>query len=883
MLAKNLTPRSSKTAKRTFEIIKKTEKNNLKKLNRSKTKTTTATPSSYMFELIHTSHPTLDLQYPSLTIRSSAGKRYVFGKMGEGLQRVFAENHYKLNQLQSFYLTGEMNWESIGGLPGVILTAADQGKTDLNIIYPSKIVNYLISSWRYFIFRFGMSIKTFDECKPQREENFTVTPIVVELVDDLENPSASSTISPSKITEQDNSRLKRLVSKMFPVTDKAKGMKDPSMDTNFNVELPQTATLHKQTVCYEIKFDQIRGRFDAAKAKELNIPNGKIRAEIARGKEVTLESGTIVKPEQVMGPTRSYLDVLVVDIPSNDYIPKLIEAFKNSDLNKIGFVYYFLDESVLINQELCDFMNLFNREHINHYVSHSKICTNDLTYIGAALSTIKLKLINKEVYNLPIENRVYSQDFYTTFNKKLPEFDEDSTLVQENETLPLKTLLPSDNVHVFQQKDTILLEPYIRDLETPKFAFSKASRETRRLNKLFTGLYPLLPSALRGKTPENFKDALGSEILKNNFNTKGKEKDVEIITFGTGSALPGKYRNVISTLIKVPYVDETTGQIENRNVLLDAGENTLGFIHRHFNSYDVKKMFKDLKMIYLSHLHADHHLGIISLLKEWYKHNKDDPEARIWFVTPWQYNRFIREWVGVENKDILNKMKYISCEHLIDWRFVRKESLPNSFESLDDAPATKKIKLDDQSSYRDWDTINELCESLKIAEFKTCKAIHCDWAYSSAITFRKSNVPEDVFKVAYSGDTRPNLKQFALKTGYKSDLLIHEATFEDILQQDAYDKRHSTISEVISVANQMKAKKVLFTHFSQRYPHLPNLKAIESNLDGEYCFAFDGTIINWNNFNHQSKTKDVLLRGFLPEESELENLFSESSDQEETP
>lgn len=43
-------------------------------------------------------------------------------------------------------------------------------------------------------------------------------------------------------------------------------------------------------------------------------------------------------------------------------------------------------------------------------------------------------------------------------------------------------------------------------------------------------------------------------------------------------------------------------------ILLDAGEGTCGQLHRFYGSetYDI---IKKLKAVYISHLHADHHIG----------------------------------------------------------------------------------------------------------------------------------------------------------------------------------------------------------------------------------------------------------------------------------
>ena len=80
------------------------------------------------------------------------------------------------------------------------------------------------------------------------------------------------------------------------------------------------------------------------------------------------------------------------------------------------------------------------------------------------------------------------------------------------------------------------------------------------------------------------------------------------------------------------------------------------------------------------------------------------------------------------------------------------------------------------------------------------------------------------FKVSYSGDCRPS-KAFA-EIGRHSTVLIHEATFDDELQGDADAKKHSTTNEAIGVAVAMRAKRLLLTHFSQRYQKMPIMEGL---------------------------------------------------------
>ena len=58
-------------------------------------------------------------------------------------------------------------------------------------------------------------------------------------------------------------------------------------------------------------------------------------------------------------------------------------------------------------------------------------------------------------------------------------------------------------------------------------------------------------------------------------------------------------------------------------------------------------------------------------------------------------------------------------------------------------------------------------------------------------------------------------------------MLIHEATFDDELQGDAKAKKHSTTSEALGVGLAMRARRVVLTHFSQRYQRIPVMESVD--------------------------------------------------------
>ena len=135
----------------------------------------------------------------------------MFGKVTEGAQRALTENKIRISKLENIFLTGELNWSSLGGLPGMILTIADQGKDKLILNYGSELIKYVVSTWRYFVFRFGISLDT-NISGQYKDKLITVNTINIK----QSVTKCNQTMGESSFGEKEQKLLNSIVSNMFP-------------------------------------------------------------------------------------------------------------------------------------------------------------------------------------------------------------------------------------------------------------------------------------------------------------------------------------------------------------------------------------------------------------------------------------------------------------------------------------------------------------------------------------------------------------------------------------------------------------------------------------------------------------------------------------------
>lgn len=562
-------------------------------------------------------------------------------------------------------------------------------------------------------------------------------------------------------------------------------------------KLPPT-TWCDEALSYVVRNHDVRGKFDPKKAADLKVRKGPDYARLTRGDSVESLDGKTVTPEMVLGPPRPGKGLAIIDLPSVEYVENLVnrpEWNSPAVTTDLEAFLWILGPGVGDHPKLREFVaKMPNAKHI---VSSSDYCPNYLSLPSVAGSSIRLARLKGDSYSIPFHDNV---------------------------TLPQ----PGTPTHGSEvAKQSVQSSPFepaepglVIDME-PKFEVNR-SEVMQRLNP--AEVVDKIPRAVEKRIDTIRKRMQKQEFLEKLENVRKDlpGQDAEIIALGTGSSTPSKYRNVSATLLKVPGYGY---------YMLDCGENTLGQMKRVFNPEELREVLRNLRMIWISHLHADHHLGTASLIKAWYRENypegtpsqgqyiEDDVskilnEKRLFVLAEEMMIGWLEEYAAVEDYGFgktvpLAAYPYIDNNNRILTSFVYRHtradgSYPGQMRDVG-KPSTTLLRFDDDNS----SLAAQLRAATGLQDFRTTRVSHCRGAMAASLVF------PDGFQVSYSGDCRPS--QSFTEIGKGSTVLIHEATFQDDMSQSAIAKRHSTTSEALEVGRRMQARTILLTHFSQRY------------------------------------------------------------------
>ncbi|ENN96513.1 ribonuclease Z [Methanocaldococcus villosus KIN24-T80] len=273
-----------------------------------------------------------------------------------------------------------------------------------------------------------------------------------------------------------------------------------------------------------------------------------------------------------------------------------------------------------------------------------------------------------------------------------------------------------------------------------------------------------------------------------------------MLTFlGTSAAVPTKRRNHIGIALKYD------GDV----FLFDCGEN----IQRQMLSTKVSPM--RIKSIFITHLHGDHILGLPGLLQSLAFMGRKNklkiygPEGIEDIVRmSLNFGYFVREYdievitVKTDNPKIIEKTEkyeiiaYPTKHSIESYGYIFKE--------------IKKPRLNPEKA-KEFGVRKEDFKKLKNGI--PVKSIYGLTVYPYQVLLP----PKKGMCLAYSGDTLPieDFGRYLKNLG--CDFLIHEATFDDNLKDEAIETMHSTIGDAVNIAKIAGVKVLFLTHISARY------------------------------------------------------------------
>lgn len=549
-----------------------------------------------------------------------------------------------------------------------------------------------------------------------------------------------------------------------------------------------------EAISYIVRSHPSRGAFDVTRARALGIEPGPAYSQLTAGQSVKNKDGEMISPDQVVGADRPGQGVAILDVPSVEYIEAIIKREELSSpevMTGIGAIVWMLGPGVLGHTALTEFMARL--DSVEHIISSMDTAPNRIANDSVAGQATRLSQVDPARYSTPIHNNlsVPQENLYRTGPKNAASLPPSTIAADRGMTLALM----------------------------PKFA-TKAETASPIFNPRFvqqgTAAEVLHQAEKARQAVQTDRSAIQSwaQMLA--------RPDTEITTLGTGSALPSKYRNVSATLVRVPGIG---------NYLFDCGENTLGQLSRVFRFEELVDILKNLRVIWISHLHADHHLGTASVIRAWYQlvHGRV-PQSQTLQESPENIDLSQYGLSVISHSGMLQWLKeYSTVEDFGYSRILPLQVTANDVRQTSTLSVLKSFGKDSRSSnvfnQQDYERLLGFCD------IQAARVAHCHGAMAVSITFPPSlSDPKGLkpLKVSYSGDCRPS-NHFA-KIGRDSTVLIHEATFDDELQGDARAKKHSTTSEALGIGAQMNAKAVVLTHFSQRYQKIPVLHTV---TDGE--------------------------------------------------
>lgn len=296
------------------------------------------------------------------------------------------------------------------------------------------------------------------------------------------------------------------------------------------------------------------------------------------------------------------------------------------------------------------------------------------------------------------------------------------------------------------------------------------------------------------------------------------------LTFlGTSSSRPTVRRGVSSLAV----------QREGDLHLFDCGEGTQRQMMRYGVGFSVRGIF-------LTHLHADHYLGLPGLVRTMTLQGRED-ELVVYCPSGTENDVRAIVLVGGDRLTFPLRVEGLEAGQAVEFDGYEVRSF-----RTDHSAASTGLALVEPDRLGRFDV--EKARAAGVPEGPLFGRLHRgeDVELPDGTMVRAADLvgqPRPGRRFVYSGDTRPCAGVREAARG--ADLLVHESTFTEEEKERAKETRHSTALEAGEVAAEAEVGRLVLTHFSARYSELPkrmvaeartafrNVKAAEDGLEIE--------------------------------------------------
>lgn len=793
---------------------------------------------------------------PSIIIVSPNGHKTLIN-CGEGCQRSFLESTDRVRSVNQICLT-HIGYTATGGLPGMILTSADAAQASANSLKDNRnskdqdscnkeIVGTLRLIGPHGLKEFIQSLRHF-----MRRDRF---PLI------LHEGAYHSVPRPGDGLNSRHGKGKG--KKRKKAGEDAAEEESASGDdlglfgiTSIPMKKNVQTFYGNETVSicsYLFTTMPIAGKFQIQKARELGIPSGPLYSQLKGGKSVTFKHpdhgrDVTIAPDEVLEGGSDGVAVAVIYCPDEDVLDQFCYNDSSGNMNCLDqYKECHGKEQIHASKEKGKVVTLELMVHITPKdIFQSSRYQNWIMEFGKSVKHMTIHPLqddkfsggNEESDGSPFKSAIHGAMQRSLIDSNI--FPSPIPFENDWSDISVKKNAPSNVITVYNSYPG--LEYIIMPLS--KQGIDPATiQNVDKVHGLTKGDFEsIIEETKSGGAIKEVKRI--KETINNNQNNYGygegsalKDKECSkgcFIFTGTGSAIPCKYRNVTGMYL----------EMKNGNgILLDVGEGTLGQLIRAWKSCYVGDNYCDyvrqcilnIKVVWISHPHADHHLGIIRFLTQrnsilrqnGVKSGNEDPVV---LMTSSTVLRFLDEYSKVDPSVYDGYIPVDNRETLPE--------LPKNPELL--AMLEKKLGITG-------------CVSVPVS--------HCYQSYAVVLDNTSFG------RLVYSGDCRPS--DHLVQVGQGADLLVHEATFENGMEEEAVLKMHSTVSEALSVAKRMGVKACILTHFSQRYPRIAPLLDQDSYLPFPVAFAFDFMKIRPDNIKIASMLTPA-LRLLYPEDKDVE-------------